>query len=87
MHFSAIDIKNLKVLLQFSKDVCSLESLEGNTEKMMLTLRKIGECDGLEIIINEFNRAKSLQSIALSRIIYIVNQKHINSIITSRAFL
>jgi hypothetical protein len=33
VHFSAIDIKNLKLLLQFSKDVCSLESLEGNTEK------------------------------------------------------
>lgn len=28
--FSQNDIKNLKVLLQFSKDACPLDSLEGN---------------------------------------------------------
>ena len=30
--FSATDMKNLKVLLQFSKDACPLESLEGNMD-------------------------------------------------------
>ncbi len=30
--FSETDIKNLKVLLQFSKDACPLESLEGNLD-------------------------------------------------------
>lgn len=30
--FSEIDIKNLKILLQFSKDACPLDSLEGNID-------------------------------------------------------
>ncbi len=30
--FTAEDIKNIKTLLQFSKDACPVESLEGNID-------------------------------------------------------
>jgi len=45
--FSEQDIRNLKTLLQFSKDACPVESLEGNIDN-----------DYIDILIDKLEKAK-----------------------------
>lgn len=45
--FTEDEIKNLKTLLQFSKDVCPVESLEGNMDN-----------DYLDTLIDKLEKAK-----------------------------
>lgn len=45
--FSENDIKNLKTLLQFSKDACSVESFEGTLDK-----------DYLDTLIHKLEKSK-----------------------------
>lgn len=47
LDFSEDDIKNLKTLLQFSKDACPVESLEGNMDN-----------DYLDTLIDKLEKAK-----------------------------
>ena len=46
--FSENDIKNLKTILQFSKDACPIESLEGNMDN-----------DYLDVLIKKLENASN----------------------------
>ena len=46
--FSENDIKNLKTILQFSKDACPIESLEGNMDN-----------DYLDVLIKKLDNASN----------------------------